>query len=110
MESWAVLEVGSCFGIERCEERSVFLNRSQSSALLRVVVFVAECALAEKLGIVVVAELLGEYRQSIVGEIIFQCVRYGVVARHVGSVVSERNIAFLNIWVDVRAHLVVFAW
>ena len=70
---------------------------------------VAECALAEKLGIAVVTEFLGEYRQSVVGKIIFQSVRYGVVARHVGSVESEWNIALLDVRIDVGAHLVVLA-
>ena len=70
---------------------------------------ITQLQLAEKLGVVVVAEFLGEYRQSVVGKIIFQRVRYRVVARHVGSVVSERNIAFLDVRIDVGAHLVVLA-
>ena len=55
------------------------------------------------------SEFLGEYRQGVVGKIIFQRVRYRVVARHVGSVESEWNIALLYIRVDVGAHLVVLA-
>ncbi len=80
VESGHLLEVFALTGVERGQECAVLIERTQGAALLRVVVAVAGGTRAEFLGKFLVAALFCQPCEGIVGYIILQRVRYGVVA------------------------------
>ena len=70
---------------------------------------VAEATLAEELGVLLVAEALGQACQRRVGDIVFQGVGHGVVARLVLGEPPQRYVPMAGVRVYVAAHEVVLA-
>ena len=70
---------------------------------------VAEATLAEELGVLLVAEALGQACQRRVGDIVFQGVGHGVVARLVLGEPPQRYVPAAGVRVYVAAHEVVLA-
>ena len=83
------------------------MERTQSPAFRAVIAFVAQRAGAEQTRVVPVSERVGQQRQGSVGHVVLQRVRDGGVARKVLGVESQRDIAFLDIGVDVGPHAVL---
>ena len=109
MESGGIAEVGTVFRIEGGKKTAVGQQGAQGAALLRVVVAVAEALLVETAGVLGMAERLGQIGEGVVGDVVFQGVRNGVVARGIGAVLAHGHVAFRQIGVYVGTHLVVLA-
>ena len=110
MEARCVGEVGTILGVEGREEGSVAIDGAQDTCCRVVVVLVAEASLAEDLCVLLVSEVCGQKREGIVGNIIFQCVRYRVVSRVVLGEHTERDVAFADVGIDVASHFVLCSW
>ena len=83
------------------------MERTQSPAFRAVIALIAQRAGAEQTRVVPVSERVGQQRQGRVGHVVLQRVRDGGVARKVLGVEPQRDIAFLDIGVDVGPHAVL---
>ena len=63
---------------------------------------VAQRAFPEQGGILLFAQRVGQQRQRRVGDVVLQRVRHGGIAREVLGIEPQRNVAPLDIGVDVR--------
>ena len=102
MESRRGREVLARLRVEGLEERPVVVDRPQRPELPVVVVSVPQRTVAEQTRVVPVSERIGQQRQRMVGDVVLQRVRHGSVAREVLGVETQRNVAPLDIGVDVR--------
>ena len=109
METGGIGEIGPVFRIERSEETAVFHAGTQAFVGRAPVVFVAQRALVEAVGIGFPAQVCSQPGERIIGHIILQGVGNGVVSGEVCTEEVERNVAQLHVRVVVRAHQVLRA-
>ena len=104
MEAGDGFEILTLARVEGREELTLLGNRTERARLGAVIVLIAERAGAEQRRVVFFAERVGQQRQRVVGDIVFQGVRHGVVTRKVAGVEAQRHITFFDVGVDVGAH------
>ena len=79
VKSGVRLKVLSLPRVERSIEFTVRQDRTESTVLLTVIMLVAQRTFVEQTGILLLAKRSGYARQSIVGNIVFQGMRNGIV-------------------------------
>ena len=104
VESRTRFKVLSLKRIERRIEFSVRQNRTKCSEFLAIIMLVSHRPLVEQIGILFLSHALCQRIQSIIGNVIFQGMRYGVI-----ELFHQRYIAFAHVIVVVRTHQVLFS-
>ena len=79
-------------------------NRAKCTEFLAIIMFIPHRTVVEHLGVFLLAQRLGQGRQRIIGDVILQRVRNGIVELR-----FHRTVAALDVFVDVRTHQVVLA-
>ena len=101
VESRTRFKVLSLKRIERRIEFSVRQNRTKCAEFLAIIMLVSHRPLVEQIGILFLSHALCQRIQSIIGNVIFQSMRYGVI-----ELFHQRYIAFAHVIIVVRTHQV----
>ena len=96
VEAYGIREVSARRRVELTEVFAILAYGAHRAICLRVVVLPPLGTLTQGLGKLPIATLLGKCCKGIVGNVVLQGVRYGVVARHILGEETYGDVALLS--------------